>query len=514
MGYHGSSGYSCITLKSPGSPASIPGARTPLNQNESPSCRLSRFHWNVNPNMNKNTSYLVLLLALGANTLIVELTIPRMIAPVFGNTLFSWTAIIAVVLVALTAGYRVGGFASTRVNDEKCITWISFIAALWVLALSFGGDIAVQQMDWLNMMFGPLIAATLLAFIPAFLDAAVVPLVIQALPGERGEVSGRCFAWSTIGSIIGVLATGYLLLPQFGISGALITGAVLVALALAAMSRFGTATAVGACCTIIAVSVYPSSGGLLVDTSNGYHRIRVIENGTVRSLYLDNTLEGQVRLGDVTPVASYMVKAGNLVQKHATSEGTRPERAFFLGGGSFSIPRYVNHLYPSAEIRVAEVDPEVVRVAKQYLELDSSRIDVRIGDGRQVLLRHVAQYDLVVNDAFQGIRKIPFHLTTVEFNQLVHDRLAFDGIYMINVRGDPANSYLASSFVRTLSKTFPHIYAQKTSGLNIWVIASKKPLDGFTQIQEVGSMAQILTDDHAPVEYLIVRDFVAERLHR
>lgn len=468
----------------------------------------------MDPSMNKNTSYLILLLALGANTLIVELTIPRMIAPVFGNTLFSWTAIIAVVLMALTAGYRVGGYAATRVNAERYIKWFSFIAALWVLALSIGGDLAVQKMDWLNMMFGPLIAATVLASIPAFLDAAVVPLVIQALPGERGEVSGRCFAWSTIGSIIGVLATGYLLLPQLGISGALITGAALVALALAAMSRFGTAAVVGACCTIIAVIGYPSPSGVLVDMSNGYHRIRVIENGTVRSLYLDNTLEGQVRLGDMTPVASYMVKAGNLVQEHATSEGKRPAQAFFLGGGSFSIPRYVKHLYPSAEVRVAEVDPEVVRVANQYLELDSSRIDIRIGDGRQVLSRDVTQYDLVVNDAFQGVRKIPFHLTTLEFNQLVHDHLAVDGIYMTNVRGDPRDSYLASSFVRTLSKTFPHIYAEKASGRNIWVIASKKPVSGFKRIQEAGPMAQTLTDNHAPVEYLIVRDFVAERLHR
>lgn len=126
----------------------------------------------------------------------------------------------------------------------------------------------------------------------------------------------------------------------------------------------------------------------------------------------------------------------------------------------------MKHLYPSAEVRVAEVDPEVVRVANQYLELDSSRIDIRIGDGRRVLSRDVTQYDLVVNDAFQGVRKIPFHLTTLEFNQLVHDRLAFDGIYMTNVRGDPGDSYLASSFVRTLSKTFPHIYAEKASGRN------------------------------------------------
>lgn len=467
-----------------------------------------------NNSMNKNISYLFLLLALGANTLIVELTIPRLIAPVFGNTLFSWTAIIAVVLVALTAGYRIGGFIAVRVDVTRCINLLSLVAALWVVALSASGDAVVREMDWLNLMFGPLVAAAALAFVPAFLDAAVVPLAIQALPGEPGEVSGRCFAWSTVGSIIGVLATGYLLLPQFGISGSLVTGAVLVALALVAMNSIRTGASIGLACALALAVDIDGPGNVIFDSSNGYHRIRVVENGSVRSLYLDNTLEGQVRAGDVKPVPAYMVKAGGLIQEHAKNMQGRLENAFFLGGGSFSIPRYVKHLNPAADVKVAEVDPAVVDTASRFLELEEDRIDITIGDGRQVLARDNARYDVIVNDAFQGVRKIPFHLTTREFNQVVSNHLSPNGIYMTNVRGDPRRSHLASSFVETLLRTFPYIYAGPTSGVNIWVVAAKRPLGWINPIGETGSMAQILTDDHAPIEYLIVRDFIAERLRR
>lgn len=464
--------------------------------------------------LNKNISYLVLLLALGANTLIVELTIPRLIAPVFGNTLFSWTAIIAVVLVALTAGYRIGGMIATRTEFERYILWFSLFAAIWVLALSLGGDLLVQRMNWLNMMFGPLVAAAVLAAVPAFLDAAVVPLVIQALPGERGDVSGRCFAWSTVGSIFGVLATGYILLPQLGISGALVTGAALVALALLAMSRFGAAAGISVLC-IVAIAGGPAGpDNLLVDKSNGYHRIRIVEQGSIRSLFLDNTLEGRVRLGDVTPVADYMAQAGRLIDQHAADMERPLDKVFVLGGGSFSIPRYVKHLNPQAVVRVAEVDPEVAHLANEYLELDNSLVNVSIGDGRQILAIDNDQYDLIVNDAFQGLRKIPFHLTTLEFNELVNARLSREGMYMANVRGDPRSSYLASSFVHTLSQTFPYIYAEKATASNFWVIAAKQPLRGFTPSPAAGTMARRLTDNHAPVEYLIVRDLVAQRLGR
>jgi len=69
---------------------------------------------------------LALVFALGAQTMIVELSLPRLLAPAFGNTLFCWTAAISVVLAALALGYHAGGVVSSRRQGAHA-------GLLWVL---------------------------------------------------------------------------------------------------------------------------------------------------------------------------------------------------------------------------------------------------------------------------------------------------------------------------------------------------------------------------------------------
>lgn len=450
--------------------------------------------------------YLILLLALGAQTLVVELTIPRLIAPVFGNTLFSWTAIIAVVLVALTVGYRWGGKLASRVVGPRWIAALSLLAALWVIGLSVTGEWMTTGLSFLNLMFGPLAASLLLAAVPAFLDAAVVPLVIQQRPEEPGEASGICFAWSTVGSIIGVLATGYILLPQLGISGALLTGAVMVLVSLGLLGRIGFA-ATGITLALIAAYVAHSRpSGYLVDMSNGYHRIRVTQHDDgVRRLYLDSTLEGAVKPGSAEPVVAYQRKLTDILRAY------QPASSLFLGGGAFTLPRMAKEMYPDSRVEVVEIDPDVVRVGEEYLELGDDIVTL-IGDGRRVLKALEGRYDLIVNDAFQGLRRIPFHMTTREFHSEVANKLAPAGVYAINVRGDPRHSALAASIVRTLAPHFKELKSLRAGPSNAWVIASQVPIELGDQIDLPASFGDVLTDNHAPIEYLVVRDLVMQKL--
>ena len=453
---------------------------------------------------------MLLLLALGAQTLIVELTIPRMIAPVFGNTLFSWTAIIAVVLVSLTAGYRLGGYlASSRKDIIKMISLISFCAAAWVLLLALTGDILVKKMSFLNMMFGPLVAATVLAAVPAFLDAVVVPMAIQLRPEEPGESSGICFAWSTVGSILGVLLTGYVLLPQLGITGALVSGVILVTLALLLLRVWGLA-AISATAIIATIALSNMQASqYLYDKSNGYHRVRVSQVGPdIRSLYLDNTLESQIRLGTDIPVSGYYLSS-----KQVFDLLPKLDKAFFIGGGAFSIPRYLKNLHPEAEVIAAEIDKDVVQVSRDLMELPGT-INVKIGDGRKVLEEEKEKFDLIVNDAFHGLRNMPFHLTTHEFNEIVASKLLETGIYAMNVRGKPASSDVAGSIVKTLKRTFPFVYLVAATPSNNWIISGWTPIKGLENINEMGLAGQVLTDDHAPIEYMVVKDVIKEKIRR
>jgi spermidine synthase len=452
--------------------------------------------------------YLLLLLALGAQTMIVELAIPRLLAPTFGNTLFCWTAIIAVVLVALTLGYHIGGRVATQQNARRLIWILATLSALWVLGLSLWGVTVTASFAGFGLMAGPLVAALVLAALPTGCSAAVVPLAVETRPEGPAKAAGQCYAWSTVGSVLGVLLTGYVLLPQLGISRTMMAGA----LGVFAMILINGRWLVGLLgLMLIALTVIgPSSSdpGILFDKSNGYHRIRIVRsshNEKVRTLYLDSTVEGAVELGSSYPVLKYQRKIDQIAR--AVPELSR---VFFIGGGSFSMPRYVEAKYPHAVVDVVEIDPDVVNAARQYLEL-SDEVNVFLGDGRRVLGDRATPYDLIVTDAFHGVREIPFHLATREFNRLVRERLRPHGLYAVNAIGQPAGSSLVRSVIQTIREEFEHVsllYDYTGVVENVWVLASRSPIaiGRSPKTREAGG--RVLVDDDAPVEFLIAADLV------
>lgn len=454
------------------------------------------------------TIYLLLLLALGAQTMIVELAIPRLLAPTFGNTLFCWTAIIAVVLVALTLGYHIGGRVATQQNARRLIWILATLSALWVLGLSLLGGAVTACFAGFGLMAGPLVAALVLAALPTGCSAAVVPLVVETRPEGPAKAAGQCYAWSTVGSVLGVLLTGYLLLPQLGISRTVMVGALGVFGMILISGRWLAGLLGLMLIALMVIGPSHSDPGILLDKSNGYHRMRIVTssyNEKVRTLYLDSTVEGAVELGSSYPVLRYQRKIDQIAR------GV-PElsRAFFIGGGSFSMPRYIKTHYPHTVVDVVEIDPDVVNAAREYLEL-SDEVNVFLGDGRRVLGDRSTTYDLIVTDAFHGVRKIPFHLATREFNRLVRERLTPQGLYAVNAIGQPAGSRLMRSVIQTIMEEFEHVsllYDYTGVVENVWILASRSPITIGRSPKTREAGGRILTDDNAPVEFLIAADLV------
>ena len=458
----------------------------------------------------KNWGYLLLLLSLGAQTMIVELTIPRLLAPTFGNTLFCWTAIIAVVLIALALGYSLGGRLAARKNARELIWILGAFCSFWVVGLSFVGQAITMSLAKLGLMYGPLVAAAILAALPAGCSAAVVPLVVQTRPESAAKSAGQCYAWSTVGSVGGVLLTGYVLLPFLGISGAMLVGSgVVFAIILMNWQRL---VGVAGILAVILGGFASSSHDeyVLLDKSNGYHRIQVKtypDRPNLRALFLDSTPEGVVELGSSYPVMEYQRQISHIAQ--AVPEISH---AFFIGGGSFSMPRHLKTISPEAVIDVVEIDPDVVKAAKEFLEL-SEECNVFIGDGRQVLRQQSVLYDLIVNDAFHGVRKIPFHLVTREFLRVVRNKLTPKGLYAVNALGHPVNSQLVRSVLQTVMGEFEHVsllYDARDEKQNMWILASQSPISQGQPPPANETKGRLLTDNNAPVEFLIAADLVQQ----
>jgi spermidine synthase len=458
-------------------------------------------------------AFLALVFALGAQTMIVELSLPRLLAPAFGNTLFCWTAAISEVLAALAIGYHVGGvLSSRRARSTATLWWLAALSSAGVALTGIWGDSVINSLSGFGMIAGPLFGTLFLAVPPAFLGATVLPVCVGMTSTEKdsGKSAGRLYAFSTLGSVIGVLITGYVLLPFLGVSGSFFSAAAFVfATFFPARKYLWGVSGLGA---VLLCAFFATSGHadhVLFDKSNGYHRIKVMsskEDPRIRLLFLDSTLEGAMLLGSTNPGMAYH-RSGALIANVV------PElrRCLFLGGGTFSIPKFVKSKYPNVEVDVAEIDPDVVKVAEEYFELPED-LNVLIGDARRILNDNPTKYDLIVNDAFRGVRKIPFHLVTQEFHTLVSEKLSPEGVYAVNVMGHPIKSRLVASVTRSLQESFQHVHHYRFTDKdiqNVWILSSNQPIPLGSEVshQENGL---ILTDNHAPVEFLIALDLTGE----
>lgn len=173
-----------------------------------------------------------------------------------------------------------------------------------------------------------------------------------------------------------------------------------------------------------------------------------------------------------------------------------PERILILGLGGGTLPMAFNELLPNAEIDVVEIDPAVVRVAREYFGFaPSERVDVFAQDGR-VFVKRAAhegeQYDLVILDAFNG-EYIPEHLMTREFLEEVKSLLGEGGVLV-------ANTFSISELYDHESATYAAVFGPffnlraDTTGNRV-IITRNGPLPSKDVLEE---RARALEDDLEP----------------
>src|SRR3712207_7611286 len=135
-------------------------------------------------------------------------------------------------------------------------------------------------------------------------------------------------------------------------------------------------------------------------------------------------------------------------------------RAFFVGGGGYTLPRQMETLRPDAHIVVTEIDPGVTQTNFERMGLDpNTKIVTYNVDAREIVEEYQGKekFDLVFGDAFNDLQ-IPYHLTTREFDQKIRNMLKDDGIYIALVIDKLRGGQFMPSYVRTIQTVFPHVY--------------------------------------------------------
>jgi spermidine synthase len=135
----------------------------------------------------------------------------------------------------------------------------------------------------------------------------------------------------------------------------------------------------------------------------------------------------------------------------------RVDRVLIVGLGGGSIPMILRKHYPDMTIDVVDIDPEVVRLAKQYFGFrEDDKLKAHVADGRRFIEECKEPYDVIYLDAFSA-DSIPTHLTTREFLQATGRALTRGGIVVSNVWSSGANR-LYDRMVRTYLEVFPELY--------------------------------------------------------
>jgi spermidine synthase len=477
----------------------------------------------------------VLAAVVGASSLGAEIAAARLLAPWFGASTIVWANTIATVLVALSAGYWVGGRLADRDPTLAGLCRVVLAAgALLALVPFVAGPflrISVQALDRVQAgaFVGSLIAVLVLVAVPVLLLGAVAPYAVRLsvrTVEEAGRVAGRLYAISTMGSLVGTFLSALLLIPLVGTRRTFLTFALALAVVcVPALGRRYVLAPVGVA-LLLALPVgtvkATGSGKVIWERETPYQYARVVQEP-----------DGERRLELNEGVAVHSIYrpgrwlTGNywdemLVLPFAAA-APAPRSVAILGNAAGTTARAYGHYFPRARVDGVEIDGALTDVGRRLFDLRGPNLHLHTADARPFLRRSARRWDVIVVDAYRQ-PYIPFYLTTREFFAQVRDHLTPRGVVLVNVGHPDGSDGLEKVLSATLGRDFATVMRDPSEPTNTVLLAGDAPAsagalrdDALTLPADLRPVAlaaarrlaaplrggDVYTDDRAPVEWLI-----------
>ncbi len=488
--------------------------------------------------------YLLLLAFVGGMSIMaLEMTATRLVAPYYGTSQIVWTNVIAIAMIGLSLGYFFGGKLADKSPKLKTLLIPIFTSGLIFMAIPW----LIKPIDQLLRNFtdqiesgsliifiGSLLSSIMLFFLPIFLLAIISPFIIRIYKSDKahlGTISGKIFACSTFGSIIGTFLPTLILTPIIGTRSTIsLFASLLILISLFGLIRKKIFTIffiplLFIPTVILDAASIKESDNLIYETESAYQYIQVKKSpAEVTSLIFN---EGSGIQSVYHPKATsyglyydFMIPLVGFYQ-----EKDQVDIAIIgLAGGTLS--SQFNQSFPEkVKIDGVEIDKKVIEIAKEYFEIENENLEIFNQDGRTFLQNTNKKYDIVIIDAYSNQLYIPWTMTTKEFWEIVKSRLNEDGIMTINVNSNSPNSELLVRLKNTISKVFDYNKITSIShggGWNYQITSSNKNFD-FNELNKINrpmfspqiktlideseeffhdELIEIFTDDKAPIEQM------------
>jgi spermidine synthase len=509
----------------------------------------------------KRTLLLLIVFFGGMTSLGAELSASRLLDPYFGNSIIIWAVLIGMVLIYLTVGYYIGGKWADRHPDDAVLyqitAWAGFLIGMVpfmarpVLLWSMRGFAEYSA----GILAGSLLGVVALFAVPVTLLGCVSPFAIRLAVKDiesAGNVAGGLYALSTVGSIVGTFLPVLVLIPNIGTRNTFFLFA-FVLLAISLLGIFWTRRLralpylLMPAILIVLMLVFPGGiikpveyGELLYETESPYNYIQVVQWGDEVWLKL-NEGQGIHSIYDPNSVLVGGIWDYFLIAPYFNNPPFTADQVgslALIGSAAGTVPKEYTVVYGPIPIDGAEIDPEIIRVGREYFAMNEPNFNAVAQDGRYFLANSPRKYDVIAVDAYRP-PYIPFHLTTREFFAQAREHLTENGVVAINVGRTRSDWSLVQALASTLKAEFPNVYlvdlAQPGQDLiNVLVVATKQPTrlenlaanaalmtqpllqqvagDAVSRAEEFTNPTVVFTDDKAPVEQVVhglILSFVA-----
>ncbi len=456
----------------------------------------------------------VMLFVSGAAVLALELLASRILTPYFGVSLYIWTGILSITLVALALGYWAGGrlAAGRRAGNVARLVHVfalmPALAACAIVVACLAYPHVFPRLAAADLVLGAFAACLLLLFAPLVAASAMNPLLIAVLlargarsAGDAG--AGTVFFTSTLGSVAGVLVTAFGLIPySSNFSATLAVALVLALLSLAAAAwppaplsargRLGCVAGGAALFAALALwqadawlgRMWPAAYGtstwrVEARFNSLFGTVKILrseedENGHFVRLYFQDGLVQNTVASDGTSLSFYTYALEALARSY------RPQlkSALALGLGAGIVP--MRFAQQGVRVEAVEIDPASLEAARRFFNFDPSRVRLHLEDARTYLRRCEGRYDVVFVDLFHG-DGTPDYLVTRNFFSDLRRCLAPGGVAVFNTFADLEHPAAYAHLLATLRAELPHLALYRpdwpgAAHVNSFIVAGAQPL--------------------------------------
>jgi predicted membrane-bound spermidine synthase len=449
----------------------------------------------------------------------VELAASSLLRPYFGTANLVWATIIGLILLYLTAGYFIGGRWADHSPKRRTLYQIVAWAGLGVGLVPFVArpvlSLAAPGFENFSvaLLGGSFLVVLLLFSIPVTLLGCISPFVIRLAVenvSSTGQIAGKVYGISTLGSFLGAFLPDLLLVPTIGTRHTF----VLLSLVLFVVALLGLlirspelkwrhrALYLSMPVLILLLALLlrgqpvkaATSGEVIYETESAYNYIQVVEQDDgCRYLLLNegggiHSLTCPDRLRTPGPWDYFLIAPYFNPPPYLPEQ---VERVALIGLAAGTVAEQYTEVYGPVPIDGVEIDPKIVRIGQAYFGMDQENLNPIVADGRAYLAHTEHQYTVIGVDAYR-LPYIPPHLTTVEFFRQARAHMTPDGVLAVNVGRTAGDYRLVRAMAATLSEVFPSIHViDVPNSFNAIIVATVQP----TETENLTANASALDDD-------------------